>query len=127
LHEGFGNAFLEAIYFKKPMLINRYATFVRDIEPLGFDLIAMDGYLTRKAVEDVIQIIQSPERKEEMVNRNYDVASHYFSYDILRSQLESIMVRLFGDSKSRFLDMARPLQPNRPGNGAKGFLQPDQH
>ncbi|MGD2029173.1 MAG: glycosyltransferase family 4 protein, partial [Desulfobacterales bacterium] len=27
LYEGFGNAFLEAVYFKKPMLINRYAIF----------------------------------------------------------------------------------------------------
>jgi hypothetical protein len=43
LYEGFGNAFLEAIYFKKPLLINRYAIFVRDIEPKGFDLITMDG------------------------------------------------------------------------------------
>jgi len=31
LIEGFGNAFLEAIYFKKPILVNRYAIFVRDI------------------------------------------------------------------------------------------------
>jgi glycosyltransferase involved in cell wall biosynthesis len=34
-YEGFGNAFVEAIYLKKPILINRYATFVRDIEPKG--------------------------------------------------------------------------------------------
>jgi hypothetical protein len=42
LYEGFGNAFLEAVYFKKPLLINRYAIFVRDIEPKAFDFIAMD-------------------------------------------------------------------------------------
>ncbi|MEJ2656216.1 MAG: glycosyltransferase family 4 protein, partial [Desulfobacterales bacterium] len=40
LYEGFGNAFLEAVYFKKPLLINRYSTFIRDIEPKGFNLIA---------------------------------------------------------------------------------------
>ncbi|MBW2640301.1 MAG: glycosyltransferase family 4 protein [Deltaproteobacteria bacterium] len=38
LYEGFGNAFLEAIYFKKPILVNRYAIFVRDIEPKGFSV-----------------------------------------------------------------------------------------
>src|SRR5210317_629874 len=38
IYEGFGNAFLEAIYFKKPILINRYATFVRTINPLDFEL-----------------------------------------------------------------------------------------
>ena len=53
LYEGFGNAFLEAIYFKKPLLINRYTIFVRDIEPKGFDLVVMDGYLTKKTVKKV--------------------------------------------------------------------------
>jgi glycosyltransferase involved in cell wall biosynthesis len=48
LYEGFGNAFLEAVYFKKPLLINRYAIFVRDIEPKGFDLIVMDGFLDQE-------------------------------------------------------------------------------
>jgi glycosyltransferase involved in cell wall biosynthesis len=33
LYEGFGNAFLEAVYFKKPLLINRYAIFVRISNP----------------------------------------------------------------------------------------------
>ena len=36
LYEGFGNAFLESVYFKVPMLVNRYAIFHRDIEPKGF-------------------------------------------------------------------------------------------
>ena len=48
LYEGFGNAFLEAIYFKKPLLVNRYSTFIKDIEPKGFDLAVMDGFITKK-------------------------------------------------------------------------------
>jgi glycosyltransferase involved in cell wall biosynthesis len=50
LYEGFGNALIEAIYFKKPILINRYATFVRDIEPKGFELITMDGTASEKSL-----------------------------------------------------------------------------
>ena len=46
LYEGFGNALLEAIYFRKPVLINRYSIFVRDIEPKGFRLLTMDGFVT---------------------------------------------------------------------------------
>ena len=65
LYEGFGNAFLEAIYFKKPMLINRYATFVRDIEPLGFDLAVMDGFLSKKTVQSVIDILESSKRRKK--------------------------------------------------------------
>ena len=46
LYEGFGNALLEAIYFRKPVLINRYSIFVRDIEPKGFKLLTIDGFVT---------------------------------------------------------------------------------
>ena len=59
LYEGFGNAFLEAIYFKKPMLVNRYTTFVRDIEPQGFDLAVMDGFLSKRTIQAVPEILCS--------------------------------------------------------------------
>lgn len=96
LYEGFGNAFLEAIYFKKPMLVNRYATFVRDIEPKGFDLIVMDGFLTKRTVQKVREIIESPEKKAEMVNHNYEIATRYYSYSVLRKWLNSLIINFFG-------------------------------
>ncbi|MEW6670999.1 MAG: glycosyltransferase family 4 protein [Thermodesulfobacteriota bacterium] len=96
LYEGFGNAFLEAVYFKKPLLINRYATFVRDIEPRGFDLAVMDGYLTKKTVKKVKEVLNSPERREEMVNRNYEIAKRYYSYTVLEKRLAAILINFFG-------------------------------
>jgi glycosyltransferase involved in cell wall biosynthesis len=39
LYEGFGNALLEAIYFRLPVVINRYSIYVQDIEPKGFRLL----------------------------------------------------------------------------------------
>ncbi len=96
LYEGFGNAFLEAIYFMKPMLINRYATFVRDIEPLGFDLVEMDGYLNRKVVERVAEIIESPDRRQKMVETNYRIAARHYSYGVLRKRLGFLMNTFFG-------------------------------
>jgi glycosyltransferase involved in cell wall biosynthesis len=96
LYEGFGNAFLEAVYFKKPLLINRYAIFVRDIEPKGFDLIAIDGYLTRKAVQRVKEVLESAERREKMVTTNYNVASRHYSYAVLRRWLDIMLANFFG-------------------------------
>ena len=86
--EGFGNAFLEAIYFKKPLLINRYATFVKDIEPKGFDLVVMDGFVTPQNVKDVKEILENPKRRERMVNHNYKVAAQHYSYNVLRRDLK---------------------------------------
>jgi len=96
LYEGFGNAFLEAVYFKKPLLINRYATFVRDIEPKGFDLVVMDGYLNKKNVQEVKDILQSPQRREKMVEFNYATAARHYSYAMLRRWLGTLMVNFFG-------------------------------
>ena len=96
LYEGFGNAFLEAVYFKIPLLINRYAIFVRDIEPKGFDLIVMDGFLNRQTVAKVKEILQSPQRREEMVNTNFDIASRHYSYGVLRRWLNTLMINFFG-------------------------------
>jgi len=96
LYEGFGNAFLEAIYFKKPLLINRYAIFVRDIEPKGFDLIVMDGYLNNHTVDRVKEVLHSGQRREEMVNTNYSIAGRHYSYGVLRRWLNTLLINFFG-------------------------------
>jgi len=96
LYEGFGNAFLEAVYFKKPLLINRYSIFIRDIEPKGFDLVAMDGYLNRQTIEKVREILSSPHRRQAMVETNYAIARRHYSYATLRRQLNAILANFFG-------------------------------
>jgi glycosyltransferase involved in cell wall biosynthesis len=115
LYEGFGNAFLEAIYFKKPMLINRYANFVRDIEPLGFDLAVMDGFLSKKTVHNVIDILESSKRRKKMVNGNYTIAARHYSYSVLRNQLSAIM-------NSFFTDGIEKLSPKAHPNKSKGYM-----
>jgi glycosyltransferase involved in cell wall biosynthesis len=98
-YEGFGNAFVEAIYLKKPILINRYATFVRDIEPKGFDLVVMDRFLCKHTVDKIKQILESPEHREKLVRKNYEKASRHFSYAVLRNQLNAMMNDFFEESQ----------------------------
>jgi len=100
IQEGFGNAFLEAVYFKKPLLINRYATFVKDIEPKGFDIVAIDGHLTKKTIQIVKELLETPYRKEEMVDNNYEIAKRNYSYSLLRKQLNFLLTSLFGNADS---------------------------
>ncbi|MBC7357370.1 MAG: glycosyltransferase family 4 protein [Desulfacinum sp.] len=96
LYEGFGNAFLEAVYFRKPLVVNRYATFIRDIEPLGFDLLIMDGYVNRRLMERVREVLQSSERRDRMVEHNYRIALRHFSYAVLRKRLSFLLLNFFG-------------------------------
>ena len=112
LYEGFGNAFIEAIYFKKPLLINRYSTFVRDIEPLGFDLAVMDGFLSKKTVKNVVDILESSKRRKKMVDINYEIAKQHYSYSVLRNQLSSILISFFGSEVQQLHSESNPSTPN---------------
>lgn len=100
-YEGFGNAFLEAVYFRKPILINRYSTFIKDIEPLGFEMAVMDGFLSKKTVETVKELLESPVHRERAADLNYEIAARHYSFALLRNQLNVILSRFFGDSVSR--------------------------
>ena len=55
--EGFGNAFLEAIYFKRPLVVNNYSIFDVDIKPKGFRVIEFDGYITDWTVSQTRRVL----------------------------------------------------------------------
>jgi glycosyltransferase involved in cell wall biosynthesis len=103
IYEGFGNAFLEAVYYKKPILVNRYSVFIVDIEPKGFDVVSIDGFLTDKAVAQVTEILTDPDRRRRMVEKNYDLARTYFSFQLLRKELVALISGFFGIAPPRSL------------------------
>lgn len=90
-YEGFGNALLEAIYFRLPILVNRYQVYVADIAPLGFDLVEIDGAITDEIVEQVICAVMDPVRRREMVEYNYQLAHDHYSYEAVMPQLEVLL------------------------------------
>jgi hypothetical protein len=98
LYEGFGNAFLEAIYYRKPLLVNRYSVYITDIEPKGFDVVAIDGYLTRQAVAQVREVLTDLDRRREMVEKNFELGKKYFSFAGLKRNLSGLLSSFFGTS-----------------------------
>ncbi len=92
-YEGFGNALLESIYFRLPTLVNRYSVYVTDIAPLGFDLIEIDGEVTDEAVEQTIEAIVDPVRRRRMVEYNYYLALHHFSYEAVTPKLQRVLAQ----------------------------------
>ncbi|MEM7790238.1 MAG: glycosyltransferase family 4 protein [Verrucomicrobiota bacterium] len=99
-YEGFGNALLEAIYFRVPVVINRYSIYVQDIEPKGFKLLEMDGFITPWLVNQVRKVIEDKSYRDSIVNHNYKVASKYYSYTVLRRVLRYHIAALTGDAPS---------------------------
>ena len=76
--------------FRKPVLINRYSIFVRDIEPKGFRLLTMDGFVTPSIARRVDQILRNPELRQEIVDHNYEVARQFYSYSVVRGILQRL-------------------------------------
>ncbi len=90
-YEGFGNAFLEAVYYKKPILMNRYPVYVADIEPKGFEIIAIDELEDKDIIKRIKNIVFDKERKKKMTENNYDIALRYFSYELLERNLNYLL------------------------------------
>jgi len=91
-YEGFGNAFLEALFYRKPILVNRYAIYAQDIEPLGFRTTVMDGYVTDEVVEDVARVLSDPVEERKRVAENFAIGKKYLSYELLRRRLPMIFM-----------------------------------
>jgi glycosyltransferase involved in cell wall biosynthesis len=94
--EGFGNAFLEAIYFRRPIVVNSYSIFATDIKPKGFRVIEFDGFMTDDTIRETRDFLEHPALVQEMVENNYQLAERYYSYGILERSLKTLIVDLFG-------------------------------
>ena len=90
--EGFGNAFLETVYFRKPILVNLYSIYAFDIKPKGFKAVEIEGYVTGKAVEQTRALLTDAKLREEMVENNYNLGNKFYSYGVLRKKLMNLMI-----------------------------------
>ena len=97
--EGFGNAFLEAIYFCRPIVVNTYSIYAIDIKPKGFEVIELDGYVTDEAVRKTKKVLTDPELRKKMVTHNYETAKKYYSYSILEKKLRNLISDCTGCQK----------------------------
>ena len=91
LYEGFGNALIETIYFRKPAFVNRYSVYANDIGPLGFQFVELDGMVTDEAVTAVRNTLLHPEKTIPIVEHNYQLGLQHFSYQTLAQLLKTIM------------------------------------
>lgn len=94
LVEGFGNAFLEAIFYRRPILVNRYPVYIADIAPCGFKVVEIDGTITDQATKQVRTLLNDTALVREVTAHNYEVAKLHFSY--------ATATRVIGDVLSTF-------------------------
>jgi len=96
-YEGFGNAFLEAIYFGKPVVVNTYSVYARDIDPLGFKTIKMSQLVSNEVVRQTKELLSDRTRRNEWAETNYKLGMKYFSHAVARRKLAARLANLFGE------------------------------
>ena len=94
--EGFGNAFLEAVYYHRLILVNNYSIYEVDIKPKGFRTVWFDGFISKSTLDAVRHALQHPEQAQAWAEENYQLAKRYFSFTVLERRLESILADCLG-------------------------------
>ncbi len=94
--EGFGNAFLEAVYYRKPLVVNQYSIYEIDIKPKGFRTIEFNGFITEHCVEQAQKALYDEAWVQEMVETNYQIARRHYSFTILQYHFQALLTEMFG-------------------------------
>ena len=87
LYEGFGNALLESIYYKRLTVVNCYPVYNADIKPLGFEFIELDGFVNDISVESAYELLNDQEHTKAITEKNFEIAREHFSLEILEKKL----------------------------------------
>jgi glycosyltransferase involved in cell wall biosynthesis len=96
--EGFGNAFLEALYYRRPIVVNNYSIYEADIKPKGFSVIEFLGFVDDSTLDGIRHWLTHPDETAERTERNYRLARRYFSFSVLRRRLELLIADCLGES-----------------------------
>lgn len=105
--EGFGNQFLEAIYFKKPVVLFEYPVFRKDLKKEGYQYISLGHKTIKKngfnfveeevvlrAVTQTLDLLKDKRKREKMVNENFQIAKKYHDISFLKGDIKKIIAHL---------------------------------
>ena len=95
--EGFGNAFLEAIFHRRPLVVNRYSTYEIDIKPHGFRVVEFDSFVSRDTIREARRLLEDPTLAAEWAETNYALARRHFSFAVLQRRLTALLAECFAE------------------------------
>ncbi len=95
--EGFGNAFIEAIYYKRPLVVNNYSIYEADIKPKGFKVVEFDGFISEATLEHSRYLLTHPQEARQYAEHNFELARRYYSFTMLERRLGLLLSDCFGE------------------------------
>ena len=94
--EGFGNAFIETIYYRRPIVMSSYEIFRTDIQPKGFRVIEFEDFMTKETVDKARRVLEDNRLAAEMVDHNFELGRRYYSFQMLERRLTLLMQDTLG-------------------------------
>jgi glycosyltransferase involved in cell wall biosynthesis len=94
--EGFGNAFLETLYYCRPLVISTYAIHKTDLQAKGFRVVGFADFIEDETVRGAQAILDDPLIGETMAEHNYQIARRNYSYHTLESNLATVLNQSMG-------------------------------
>ncbi len=94
--EGFGNAFLEAIYYRRPLVVSAYEIYRLDIKPKGFQVIEFDDFVTQETVQRARELLLEPSLVGEITDFNYRLGRSHYSFANLERMLGALLAQSMG-------------------------------
>jgi glycosyltransferase involved in cell wall biosynthesis len=89
--EGFGNQYIEAVYFKKPVIITPYPVYKSDIKPLGFKSIEISAKISAKDLKNVKYFLNNPLEIKKMTEANFLLGKSNFSYEATEEKIDALL------------------------------------
>ena len=94
--EGFGNNMLEMISWGLPVLINKYETYKRDIEKLGFDLPATENCeMSDEIVDKAYALLTDIRLRNKTVKHNLEILDRNLSHKIIADKMVPFIREIF--------------------------------
>lgn len=89
--EGFGNAFLETVLYRRPIVMSTYEIFKTDIQPKGFQVIGFEDFITDDTIHQAQVLLKDPLLAEEKARHNFELGRRYYSYRALERHLTTLV------------------------------------
>lgn len=104
LWEGFGNAFLEAVAARVPIVVGTYLVYKTDIKILGFDAVeVLDRYdksghivIEERVLDQMHTVLTNRDVRERMIEQNIEIGRKYLGFKTLREKLGHLFTE-YGD------------------------------
>ncbi|NQU78292.1 glycosyltransferase family 4 protein [Candidatus Woesearchaeota archaeon] len=107
--DAFGNPIIESVAYRKPLVVNNFSNLNGFLNK-GFKFVVMDQKVDAEVVSDTYQLITDNDKRQDIVEHNYNLLKKHYSSDVLDEALMPILKQI-DEQKSLMSRVAGIITP----------------